>query len=114
MPSRPLAPSRTAARACFVLANAAALAGCDAGASISSPAARPQAVETLAVAFEPSARTWSYVGTVKPRYQSDLGFRVAGKVVARLVEVGGTVEKGQVIARLDPTDFELALAAAEA
>ena len=92
---------------------AAALAGCKAEAT--SPAgARPQTVETVTVTFEPAVQTWSYVGTVKPRYQSDLGFRVAGKITARLVEVGGVVKKGDVIAQLDPTDFDLTLAAQEA
>lgn len=95
------------------LVGSAALAGCKAEAT--SPAgARPQSVETVTVTFEPAVQTWSYVGTVKPRYQSDLGFRVAGKITARLVEVGSVVKKGDVIARLDPTDFELTLAAQEA
>ena len=94
-------------------AGAAALAGCKA--EVTSPVeARPQTVETVTVTFEPAVQTWSYVGTVKPRYQSDLGFRVAGKITARLVEVGGVVKKGDVIARLDPIDFDLTLAAQEA
>jgi multidrug efflux pump subunit AcrA (membrane-fusion protein) len=71
---------------------AAALAGCKAEAT-SSAGARPQTVETVTVRFEPAVQTWSYVGTVKPRYQSDLGFRVAGKITARLVEVGGVVKR---------------------
>ncbi len=99
--------------AATVVLAAAALAGCKAEAT-SSSSARPQTVETITVTLAPAIQTWSYVGTVKPRYQSDLGFRVGGKITARLVEVGSVVKKGDVIARLDPTDFELTLAAQKA
>jgi membrane fusion protein, multidrug efflux system len=56
----------------------------------------------------------TYTGVVKPRYESDLGFRVSGKLVARKVDIGDRVKAGQVIARLDPTDYELAVRIAEA
>jgi RND family efflux transporter MFP subunit len=61
-----------------------------------------------------TAAVRTYTGVVKPRYESDLGFRVGGKVVTRLVNVGDRVTAGQVIARLDPTDYELAVRIAEA
>jgi multidrug efflux system membrane fusion protein len=88
-------------------------AGCNADADVPS-GNRPQAVETVTVTLEPAGRTWSYVGTVKPRYQSDLSFRVGGKVIERSVEIGSWTKSGDVIARVDPKDFELALAAQEA
>jgi RND family efflux transporter MFP subunit len=47
------------------------------------------------------------VGTVRPRIESDLGFRVAGKVSKRLVEVGTRVEAGQPLAVLDEVDLAL-------
>ena len=100
-------------RVSIVLLAAAVAAGCNAEATNPTTAKR-QAVETMTVGFEPGFRTASYAGTVKPRYQSDLGFRVAGKIVERLIEVGSVVTKGQVIARLDPSDFQLALAAQQA
>lgn len=107
--------NRQALRYIAIPVMAALLAGCNASAQNQSEgAAKPQAVETVTVRLAASTRTWSYVGTVKPRYQSDLGFRVAGKVVSRLVEVGDRVRKGQVLARLDPTDFQLSLAAQDA
>jgi RND family efflux transporter MFP subunit len=56
----------------------------------------------------------SYTGIVKPRFESDLGFRVAGKVVGRTVEVGDEVRAGQVILLLDPADYRLAVQVAEA
>jgi multidrug efflux pump subunit AcrA (membrane-fusion protein) len=53
-----------------------------------------------------------YSGEIRARYESDVGFRVGGKLVARLVDAGATVKKGQVLARLDPEDARLAAGAA--
>lgn len=50
-------------------------------------------------------------GVVSARVQSDLGFRVGGKVTQRLVDVGQTVRRGQILMRLDPADLLLATAA---
>jgi RND family efflux transporter MFP subunit len=49
-----------------------------------------------------------FTGTVAARVQSDLGFRVAGKVLERLVDVGQTVKRGQPLMRIDPVDLKLA------
>lgn len=54
------------------------------------------------------------VGEVRPRYESELSFRVAGKVLARLVDVGAIVRRGDIIARLDAQDYENRLRSAEA
>jgi membrane fusion protein, multidrug efflux system len=51
-------------------------------------------------------------GSVRPRVEADLSFRVGGKVTARLVELGQAVRKGQVLARIDPADYQLAVEAA--
>jgi RND family efflux transporter MFP subunit len=51
---------------------------------------------------------------VRPRIESARGFRVPGKIVTRVVNVGDRVEVGQVIARLDETDLRLAETAARA
>jgi multidrug efflux system membrane fusion protein len=56
----------------------------------------------------------SYTGVVRARYESDLAFRVGGKVVSRDVELGERVKAGQPLFQLDPEDYELALKAAEA
>jgi len=53
----------------------------------------------------------AYTGTVVARVQSDLGFRVAGKVVNRLVDTGATVKRGQPLMQIDPADLTLAVAA---
>jgi RND family efflux transporter MFP subunit len=67
------------------------------------PEVRP--VRTLVVDPKPIDDDRRVVGEVRPRYESDLGFRVAGKVVARLVDVGASVRKGDVLARLDTQDY---------
>ena len=51
----------------------------------------------------------SFTGIVMARVQSNLGFRVNGKVIERLVDVGEAVKKGQPLMRLDDTDLDLAL-----
>ena len=53
-------------------------------------------------------------GSVQARVQADLGFRVAGKVTARPIEVGDPVRAGQLLARIDGADMQLAEEAAEA
>ena len=50
----------------------------------------------------------SFTGTVAARVQSDLGFRVSGKVLERLVDAGQTVKRGQPLMRIDPIDLKLA------
>jgi RND family efflux transporter MFP subunit len=51
---------------------------------------------------------------VRPRIESRLGFRVAGKIVKRQAEVGQRVKQGQLLAQLDPQDYRLATDAARA
>jgi RND family efflux transporter MFP subunit len=55
-----------------------------------------------------------YSGEVRARYETDLGFRVGGKLLARSVDAGARVTRGQVLARLDPEDARLAAEAARA
>ncbi len=54
------------------------------------------------------------IGEVKPRYESDLSFRVAGKVLSRLVDVGAWVMQGDTLATLDTQDYQNRLRSAEA
>lgn len=55
-----------------------------------------------------SAAPRAFTGTVAARVQSDLGFRVSGKVLERLVDTGQSVKRGQVLLRIDPVDLKLA------
>jgi RND family efflux transporter MFP subunit len=71
-------------------------------------------VQVQRVQYEANAASREFVGTVRARYETDLGFRVGGKIVARVVNVGDRVRAGDVIARLDPQDLTLQVESAEA
>ena len=74
--------------------------------------ARP--VRTVAVHARPLEDAYRAVGEVRARYESELSFRVPGKVLTRLVDVGAEVAKGDTLAKLDAQDYENRLRAAEA
>ena len=58
--------------------------------------------------------TMALVGEILPRYESNQGFRIDGKIIERKVEIGSVVKKGQLIAKLDPADSQLTATAARA
>src|SRR6187402_2045301 len=91
---------------------AIALTGCNEKVAENAAPVRPVLVAT--VHYEPDSPERSFVGTVKPRIESDLGFRVPGKVAKRLVEVGQTVDVGQPLATLDEVDLKLQAEQSEA
>ena len=91
---------------------ALAVAGCNEIAAQHVAPLRP--VLVAAVHYEAQARDRSFVGTVRPRIESDLGFRVGGKVLKRLVEVGAMVTPGTPLATLDEIDLKLQAEQAEA
>lgn len=98
----------------FLLASllALALAGCNQITAQQVSPARP--VLVAPVHYETQVADRSFVGTIRPRIESDLGFRVAGKVSKRLVEVGALIEAGQPLATLDEVDLSLQAEQAEA
>lgn len=100
-----------AARQWFVLGLLALLAGCDkpAPASLERPRVRIQQVQTGQF-----AAAVSLTGDVQARVQTQLSFRVGGKIVERKVDVGDRVSAQQVLARLDPTDLQTRLDSAKA
>ena len=71
------------------------------------PRTQPPLVRTTLVAPGNSSER-VFTGTIAARVQGDLGFRVAGKVLERLVDTGQTVRRGQALLRLDPVDLKLA------
>src|SRR5271169_6444285 len=90
-----------------------ALAGCKKEEEkAAAPDIRP--VRTATVEPKEAGDTLSLTGEIQPRYQTDLGFRVNGKILERPVDVGTQVKKGDLLARLDPQqyrqDFEVAKA----
>jgi RND family efflux transporter MFP subunit len=88
------------------------LAGCSAETAPAEKTERPVQVERVAFASESTTR--EFVGVVRARTESELGFRVAGKIVERPVNVGDRVRAGDVVARLDSGDLKLAVESAEA
>lgn len=62
----------------------------------------------VAIVEGAAAASRSFSGVVAARVQSDLGFRVSGKVLERLVDAGQTVKRDQPLMRIDPVDLKLA------
>ena len=79
---------------------------------IAADAVRP--VQLAPVVIGAMAQAAVFSGEVKPRHETDLAFRIGGKIVERRVDVGAHVAKGQVLARLDPSDVALQAQAGEA
>jgi RND family efflux transporter MFP subunit len=71
-------------------------------------------VQVAAASRTAAAVGATYSGEIRARYESRLGFKVSGKVIARLVEVGSKVVPGQVLLELDPQDASLSAASAAA
>jgi RND family efflux transporter MFP subunit len=88
------------------------LTGCNEKAAEEVAPGRPVLVAT--VKYEAASPERSFVGTIKPRIETDMGFRVPGKVAKRLVEVGQTVDVGQPLALLDEVDLKLQAEQAQA
>jgi RND family efflux transporter MFP subunit len=91
---------------------AVALAGCNDTVAQKAAPSRPVLVAT--VHYEAESPERSFVGTIRPRIETDMGFRVPGKVAKRLAEVGQTVDVGQPLATLDEVDLKLQAEQAEA
>lgn len=65
-------------------------------------------VKTIHVGMEASVAALRLPGEVHARYEAPLAFRVGGKISACDVNLGDSVHGGQVLARLEPTDYQLA------
>ncbi|HVR49769.1 MAG TPA: efflux RND transporter periplasmic adaptor subunit [Pseudorhodoferax sp.] len=111
MSIQPRRPRRISWPRAAVLVLAAALAAC------SKPPPEPEPVRAVKLlTVGPSASTFGleFAGEVRARVESRLGFRVAGKIVRRAVDLGQTVRVGQVLAELDAQDLRLATEAVRA
>jgi RND family efflux transporter MFP subunit len=82
----------------------AAISGCNNTKEHQDPRTVPELVRVATVAHAQEDDR-SFTGVVTARVQSDLGFRVPGKLTKRLVEVGQTVRVGQPLMRIDVTDY---------
>ena len=85
-----------------------------AAAALAAAGEPPRPVRVQTVTFDAAQSGLVLSGTVQARIQADLAFRVAGKVIARPVDIGDHVTKGQVLARLDPADLRYSLESATA
>jgi len=95
---------RTLALAAGVWAATMNLSACAPSQSAQDPRTVPQLAQ-VAVAQPAEAGGRAFTGVVSARVQSNLGFRVSGKVIERLVDSGQGVKQGQPLLRLDRTDY---------
>jgi RND family efflux transporter MFP subunit len=91
----------------------ALIAGWSSKPAVKDPRLLPPRVEVFKVQAAGSNNR-TFTGIVEARVQSDLGFRVAGKILERSVNMGQRVQKGQVLMRLDSVDLKLSFAAQQA
>ena len=90
-----------------------ALTACGESSSVADPRTQAPLVRSAAVQASPDVAR-SFTGVVAARVQGDLGFRVSGKVLERLVDTGEVVKRGQPLMRLDPIDLGLQARAQQA
>jgi multidrug efflux system membrane fusion protein len=110
MPKQPsVLPSRYMLT--LALAGSLALAACSKN---EAPLEPVRSVKVMTVGVDTLKSGYEFAGEVRPRVESRLGFRVAGKIVKRQAELGQRVKAGQVLAQLDPRDYQLAADAARA
>jgi RND family efflux transporter MFP subunit len=88
------------------------LAGCSRPPEATHADVRP--VRSIVVGTSQGSVGAHWSGTIQARYESKLGFQASGRIVARLVEVGSVVRRGQPLMRLDPAQETLHLVAAAA
>ncbi|SFV11036.1 efflux RND transporter periplasmic adaptor subunit [Pseudoduganella namucuonensis] len=98
--------------AALAVAAAGLLAGCAKETVAKHEEVRP--VRTVVAGESNGTVGATYSGEIRARYESQLGFRAGGKIVARMVEVGSHVKRGQPLMQLDPAQESLQLAAAGA
>lgn len=85
------------------------LSGCGSNPEDTGVVASTLVVKTQTLNSAETLPDWTLTGVVTARYQTPLAFRVTGKITERLVNDGDTVQVGQDLFKLDPTDFELSL-----
>ncbi|AWC22990.1 efflux RND transporter periplasmic adaptor subunit [Aminobacter sp. P9b] len=88
------------------------LSACSEAKTETVEAIRP--VKVVEIASTDATRELDYSGAVKARTEMNLGFRVAGKITERVVNIGDKVKPGDLLARIDPTDYQLGESSAEA
>ena len=105
MPTNPFSTALT------LVAAALALTACSKPAPPEEPI---RSVKVITVGVDTMRSGAEFAGEVRARVESRLGFRVAGKMVRRQAELGQRVKAGDVLAQLDPQDYQLAAVAGQA
>ena len=106
------ATCRVPRAALLVLALPTLLAACQPEAENSAPEVRP--VRTVTVVKREIGETVSYTGRIEAENETRLAFRIGGRMIERSANVGGRVEPGQVVAKLEPQNELNALRSAQA
>jgi RND family efflux transporter MFP subunit len=110
-------PGAGASRAAL-LALSVLLAACNPDAAAKGPsqiqAEPPRPVQAATIAITPDAHAHVLTGTIRARRETDMAFRVGGRIIARTVEIGQTVQAGALLAELDSSDLRLTLRGVEA
>jgi RND family efflux transporter MFP subunit len=96
----------------LAFASAALLAACNRTVEPPPPEIRP--VRSMTVDKRGEGETISLTGNIQAQTEVNLAFRIDGRLVERLVNVGDAVKPGQLVARLDPQNEESALQAVQA
>lgn len=103
-------PASNARLTLLLLCTSALLGACRSGET--PPPPTPVVLVQPAAPAAPESST--YTGEIRARHEVELSFRVGGKIAARLVDTGAAIQPGQPLARLDPTDLQLAANSARA
>jgi RND family efflux transporter MFP subunit len=98
-------------RGCLFLGTLLLVGACG---KITPPPEPPRPVLTSILGASDESAAVSYSGEVRSRFETPLGFRIPGKIAARLVDAGAQVKAGDVLAKLDPADTALSAAAVDA
>lgn len=103
---------RNVAGAAAFAAVALTLSGCNEKKEEAAEVIRP--VKVVEIAQADTTRKLDYSGAVRARTEMNLGFRVNGKIVERKVDIGQSVKPGDVLARMDATDYALSVRRSQA
>ncbi|MDR1135220.1 MAG: efflux RND transporter periplasmic adaptor subunit [Clostridiales Family XIII bacterium] len=95
----------------FIFALVLLLTGCNSASTVADP---PQSVSVMPVTSEIIAEEMVWSGQIAPAETTKLSFKVAGVIEDIYVHAGDTVTAGQLLARLQPVDYEIQVRAAAA
>lgn len=101
-------------RTLLIVSVAVALTACGKKEEEAAPAKVERPALTHVVGAQAGEGGNVYSGEIRARHEAQLGFRIAGKIVERMVDAGDSVKARQALARLDASDASLQASAAEA